>query len=214
MAAFDAEESLPRNGLLSFFYDAGGVRPDADGGIWGFDPADVGGARVLHLIDGAVRRRRPEEDGAVLAERGLRPRHTLTLPPWESAEVESLGFTRSDLDLYVDRLVPSVEHARGREDEGPVHQLLGHPDQIQGDMRLECQLVTNGLYCGDSTGYQDPRAAQLAEGAADWRLLLEVDSDEKAGAMWGDVGYLYYWIREPDLRAGAFDASWLVLQCY
>ena len=31
--------------------------------------------------------------------------------------------------------------------------------------------------------------------------------------MWGDLGRLYYWIREQDLRRQAFDASWLVLQC-
>ena len=91
--------------------------------------------------------------------------------------------------------------------------MLGHPDEIQGDMKLECQLVTNGLYCGDSTGYEDPRAAELEADASDWRLLLQVASDEDAGAMWGDLGRLYYWIRDQDLRRGAFDASWLVLQC-
>lgn len=33
------------------------------------------------------------------------------------------------------------------------HRIGGDPDVIQGDMYLECQLVTNGLYCDDSTGY-------------------------------------------------------------
>ena len=31
--------------------------------------------------------------------------------------------------------------------------------------------------------------------------------------MWGDVGRLYFWIRDADLRARRFDATWLILQC-
>jgi uncharacterized protein YwqG len=73
--------------------------------------------------------------------------------------------------------------------------------------------VSHGLYCGDETGYTDPRVEQLAAGAAAWRLLLQVDSDEDRGMYWGDVGRIYYWIREEDLRRGAFDAAWLILQC-
>jgi hypothetical protein len=33
------------------------------------------------------------------------------------------------------------------------HRILGHSTNIQGDMQLEAQLVTNGLYCGDPSGY-------------------------------------------------------------
>jgi uncharacterized protein YwqG len=80
-------------------------------------------------------------------------------------------------------------------------------------MQLECQLVTHGLYCGDATGYRDPRAETLRPGAADWRLLLQIDSDEHAGMMWGDVGRIYYWMREEDLAAAAWDTAWLILQC-
>jgi hypothetical protein len=45
-------------------------------------------------------------------------------------------------------------------------RLLGHPDPIQGGMRLECQLVSHGLYCGDSTGTTILQAADLE--AARW----------------------------------------------
>jgi len=31
--------------------------------------------------------------------------------------------------------------------------------------------------------------------------------------MWGDLGRIYYWIRDDDLAARRFDRSWLVLQC-
>jgi uncharacterized protein YwqG len=56
-------------------------------------------------------------------------------------------------------------------------------------------------------------AAELKAGSMDWHLLLQVDSEQAAGMMWGDVGRLYYWIRSKDLKAGNFDNVWLVLQC-
>ena len=94
------------------------------------------------------------------------------------------------------------------------HQLLGYSGNIQGEMELECQLVTNGVYTGDREGYQNPRVQTLREGAKDWMLLLQVDSDDEPGMMWGDLGRLYFWIRRQDLKARNFDNTWCILQCY
>jgi uncharacterized protein YwqG len=74
--------------------------------------------------------------------------------------------------------------------------------------------VTNGLYCGNETGYRDKRAAQLADGADDWQLLFQLDSDDKADMMWGDAGRLYYWIRKQELARQSFDNTWTILQCF
>lgn len=57
-----------------------------------------------------------------------------------------------------------------------IHRLLGRPHPVQGDTQVECQVATNGLYCGDATGYEDPRAESLRDEAAEWRLLLQVVS--------------------------------------
>lgn len=93
------------------------------------------------------------------------------------------------------------------------HHLLGHSDNVQGDMQLEAQLVTNGLYCGNSTGYKDPRRKTLEATADDWTLLLQLDSDDKGEFMWGDAGMLYFWIRKQDLAENRFDRIWMTLQC-
>jgi uncharacterized protein YwqG len=93
------------------------------------------------------------------------------------------------------------------EDE-PIHRLLGHPDQIQGDMQLECQMVAHALK------YGDPRIALVAPTATEWRLLLQVDSDKIAGMCWGDAGRLYYWIRRDALQSGRWEEAHLILQCY
>jgi uncharacterized protein YwqG len=96
-----------------------------------------------------------------------------------------------------------------------VHRCGGNPHEIQGDMRLECQLVTNGLYCGDPSGYQDPRRKLLEPGAADWELLLQIDSDpDRLGWLWGDNGRVYFWLRRQDLATLDCENAWAILQCY
>jgi uncharacterized protein YwqG len=78
---------------------------------------------------------------------------------------------------------------------------------------LECALVSAGLSCGDATAYQDPRLPEFRKHAREWRLLLQVPSAESAGMMWGDLGCLYYWIRNDDLDARRFDRCRMILQC-
>jgi uncharacterized protein YwqG len=191
LAPHDREALLPPRGSLAFFYDA-------EEQPWGFDPADRDGAAVVFVPHGSATEVRSAGEAFPPLQLDARPE--FTLPP----EASELGFDERERDAYFD-LLGVLNDTR--------HRCLGHPDQIQGDMQLEAQLVTNGLYVGDETGYNDPRADELAQGAAAWRLLLQVDSDEDRGMYWGDVGRIYYWIREDDLRRGAFDAAWLILQC-
>jgi uncharacterized protein YwqG len=80
-------------------------------------------------------------------------------------------------------------------------------------MQLEAALVTSGLYCGDATGYEDPRAQVVAASADEWQLLLQLDSDDRADLMWGDGGMLYFWIRAQDLAERRFEMVWMTLQC-
>jgi len=87
------------------------------------------------------------------------------------------------------------------------HRLLGNPETIQDDMRLECQLASHGV-----TDIKDPRAAGLTKGAMDWQLLLQIDSDDRTGMHWGSAGMIYFWITRSDLQAKRFDHTWLVLQ--
>jgi uncharacterized protein YwqG len=59
-----------------------------------------------------------------------------------------------------------------------------------------------------------PRLAELDAAVADWRLLLQLDSDDSARFLWGDCGHLYFFVRESEARAGNFSNVWMVLQCY
>ncbi len=141
------------------------------------------------------------------SERPLEPTLINTLPSWEDARVEELGMNDSEADAY-------IEECGAVYLEQPAHQLFGHASPQQGnDMDLECQLVSNGLYCGDESGYADPRAEALKGGAGEWTLLLQVDTDDDADMMWGDCGMLYFWIRNQDLQSQRFENTWMILQC-
>ncbi|HKP88908.1 MAG TPA: YwqG family protein [Thermoleophilaceae bacterium] len=202
---------LPAGGQLAFFYDAEPERQP-----WGFDPADRGSGRVIHVPAGAAVERHeaparlPREN---LYEPGdLVPRVELTLPWPDAPAAPDLPLSTELRDAYLD-LLEALSSSYGDED-APRHRLLGHPDQLQGPMQTECQLVSNGLYTGDSSGWEDPRAPELLEAAPEWRLLLQLDSEiAPSEVMWGDDGRVYFWARERDLRAGVFDAGWTVLQC-
>ena len=203
LTPYDLEGVLPSDGLLSFFYDATTQQ------AWGFDPADRGSWDVRHVAAAEELRRTPAPDDlgpdGRLRPVGWRPRGELAFATFDSLVVDRLGLTRDETIAYSDQL---------ESEEDTIHRVHGHPDPIQsGEMQLECQLASNGVFVGDPEGYQDPRALDLGPGADDWRLLLQVDSDEAADVMWGDLGRIYYWIRDDDLAARRFDRSWLVLQC-
>ena len=95
------------------------------------------------------------------------------------------------------------------------HHLLGHPQVLQNPMELECQLASQGIFCGSPEGFQSGRGQALAGGARDWRLLLQIDSDDEGpGWMWGDSGRLYYWVKRQDRASLQFQDAWLLLQCH
>lgn len=195
---------LPANGGLFFFYDA-------EQSTWGFDPKDAGSWVVLYDPKGfaSVARALPQDlpDHARYVERAVSLRTAQSLPAPERLGVPTFDLADSDFDALWD--TRNALHGGGSH-----HQIGGHPDPIQSaNMDLECQLASNGVYCGGLEGYASPAAKALAPGATDWRLLLQLDSDEETGMMWGDVGRLYFWIREADARAGDFAKTWMVLQC-
>ena len=97
-----------------------------------------------------------------------------------AAELTGLPWASAQLDrlgLSSQQRVAYGE-ALGQMDDVPVHRMLGHPQAVQ----------------------HDPRDGHRAT-----CLLLQVDSDDDLGMMWGDAGRLYYLIADEDLRARRFD---------
>jgi len=202
LASYPFCSVLPQRGVLAFFYD-----PDQE--TWGFDPNDRGSWLVHFEPDPAVLRRGvPPETATVQRTCALDTSEVETLPSVDSPAVGALELTAEERNVLWD----VGEHIAEQSDAPADHQLLGLASPIQGDMQLECQLASNGVYCGDAAGYASSRARALEAGAGDWRLLMQIDSDDNAEMMWGDCGRLYFWMTEDALRQGAFAESWMVLQ--
>ncbi len=197
---------LPPSGSLYFFYEGGET--------WGFDPKDKGSAQVIYSTDAPSRhalRELPEDVPEEMRFVGVRLEAgaaDASLPDGQDQVIESLKLSAEERNAY-DEFLEELGEAR----PDMYHRLGGYPEPVQGDPRLEAQLVSHGLYCGRPSGYQRGKELGLWPGATDWTLLLQVDSDEAAGMMWGDAGRLYFLIRREDLAARAFEKAWLILQC-
>lgn len=194
-------KNIPESGLLSFFYS--GTQE-----AWGFDPKDKESFKLVYTPEpkNLMSHDFPVDldQYSKFNETGIEFKQSVSLPNWEDERVGSVLNDR-EMDAYID----IWEH------EDFIHKFLGYSNNVQGQMELECELVTNGLYVGDPSGYNDPRAKELEKNVNDWTLLLQVDSDhEKTGMMWGDAGMLYFWIKTEDLKNSDFDSGWCILQCY
>ncbi len=191
---------LPPSGLLYFFYDQ-------EQSVWGFDPSDRGGWQVLYYNGN---------------------RASLKIRPAPEGTDENSNYKRKPIRFQSIQTLPQSPEGLDWKKEGDAfnelcqapfegltaHQILGHPRPVQGDdMELECQLASSGIYVGRPEGYKDPRREKLEAGAKDWKLLLQLDTDDDTGWMWGDVGTLYFWIREQDATNADFSKVWMVIQC-
>lgn len=200
---------IPESGLLLFFYDA-------EEQPWGFDPKDRGGSAVIYVPVSEIDDRAsiaspptaplPAEE--VLPLRHVTFRLTKLPPSWQTHELDAVGLTDAEMDLYRERRVELYGNQ-------PAHQIGGYPDPVQSaDMDEECQLVTHGINCGGFMGVKDPSAEKLREAAGDWSLLFQIETDHDLEVMWGDAGMLYFWVRRDDARNLRFEGAWAILQCY
>jgi uncharacterized protein YwqG len=200
---YDTNKVLPRRGMLWFFYDA-------QQETYGADPADLGGWRVIYLDDDDLTRlqRTPAPARLPASSRfkacAISFAGEITLSQQPRLEIPNFDWTDDEQKKYETLLSTFPDPA----DHGALHnRLLGNPETIQDDMRLQCQLTSHGV-----TDINDPRAAELSKGAMDWQLLLQIDTDERIGMRWASTGMLYYWITGANLQARRFNHTWLVMQ--
>ncbi len=198
---YDTNGALPSSGMLWFFYDAKQE-------TYGADPADRGGWRVIFSDNytGLQRTAVPANlpAGSQFKACSIRFANEITLSQQPKLEIPHFDWTDDEVKKY-ETLLSTFPNP---DDHAALHnRLLGNPETIQDDMRLECQLASHGV-----TDIKDPRAAELSKGAMSWQLLLQTDTDERIGMRWGNAGMIYYWITGSDLQKHDFDDAWLVLQ--
>lgn len=83
-------------------------------------------------------------------------------------------------------------------------------------MLLECEKVTNEIYCGEIHEIASEELKELKENCVQWQLLFQMDTvtTNDFELMFGDCGRIYYYIKKEDLKNRKFDDCWLMLQCY
>lgn len=213
-AAHDASGTLPRAGLLWFWHD---VASNA----WGFDPADGASYRVTFEPDestpltlAAMPEDPPSSDPDASPPEGFPATRVqyaadVTLPNYEWLETHAKELAQ---EIDAAALAALLETLPTNRTPPPRHRLLGRPTTSQGEMELTCQFASAGFSCGSQNAFRNPKARPLLATALDWRLLLQLDTDDEEctgpGWMWGDMGVLSFWIRQPDLAAGRFDGGW------
>jgi uncharacterized protein YwqG len=194
--------ALPSEGHLYFFLNEFEWQE-------GFDPTDSGNWRVIfHSGPREALQRRPRP------ELGIKPVHfnpcrvafhEALSPGWDELPIQALHLDEVQEDewqYFIDRL-PGESN----------HQALGRPGRIQDlecGLQLECQFMSNGIALGpDRSPVDEARTREVAPGAPDWKLLLQLDSDEGAGMFLGD-SMISFWIRELDLRERNFSQAWMI----
>ena len=202
---YDEDSLLPPKGILYFFYELSTM-------TGGFDPKDKGSARVYYF-DGDVtelmRTNYPNdmEDDFKLPEIQLGFSKNYDLPCYE--ECTEL-YDYEDWDHY-----EQVKSIKGPENEETISKLLGYADLIQGGMLLECEQVTNGIYCGGTSEITPEELKKFKENCDQWQLLFQLDTvtTNEFELMFGDCGRIYYYIKKEDLKKCKFDDCWLIGQC-
>lgn len=218
ISRYPAARELPRRGLLSFFYDPHG-EDDMSHAV-----------RVLHLGETAgLAPRKPPPGVERLAFHVVRFKRERELPGVASEYFFHALLPAEQVQPWYERLAagdganpPIDEDALGRlvhemserDDERPMHQLLGHPDSIQGDPYLDVEMTTNP---GGWDGWRDgtPESRRLRDRALRWRLLLQVDATQDDELLLNqDGGYFYFWIPDDALAAHDWSRARGALQCH
>jgi uncharacterized protein YwqG len=202
LRASGGPEYLPADGFVHVFYDAKN-QP------WGFDPADRDGVALIFTRAVAEEPVAPPEGKAelVFSPQLLRARRALSYPTPTRLDLPAAVVDAYDIDAICD--FERQDFSRACE-----HRIGGYPSPVQNDaMELEAELASSGIYLGDASGYANIEGGREEAARSQWALLLQIDSDDDAGMMWGDSGMLYIWIRESDARKGDFDKAWCILQC-
>lgn len=209
LTSVQLDVTLPQAGTLLFFYFDGQYdNHAATVGCW--DPATLAGARVLYVRPGEATSLRACPAGIQPYERiALAAEPVVTFPTFEHPDLHA-AFKEPGADLrsFLNHPVNDagfVEALSGRR-PGPYHQVAGYADPVQGPVEYDVAVAALG---GRGRGDDQHLTAEQAR----WTLLAQIDSDGRAGMMWGDCGSLYWLSRRENLADSRVQNASFTWQC-
>lgn len=202
---YDKDAMLPDYGFIYFFYDY-------EAGAIGCNPEDAGCARVYYYEgsrDELVETELPKD----LKEEYRIPELSVTMKSAKDYPMREdyNAITSEDVDYDdFDRIYDIVKYPWHAEDD--IFKLLGYAELLQRSMLLDLPLVTRGVYTG-SFDHIEQRPL-YAEERKDWILLCQIGLIETSDFSLeiGDMGIVYFYIREQDLMERKFDKIWFGVQ--
>lgn len=196
LSCFGEIAGVPASGRAAFYYASETPRP------WGDEAAQRDGWRIF---TGDLVPASPPSGALTSPETRVYAAPFLSLPSPQEPQVRRM-------EAACPGLVPIYEQLHGAwsqhawPDGGPAHQLGGWPTLVQRPIGPDCLYASTGRAL-DSVG--PPPLSPDEETAVDeWRLLLQLDSDERLGWYWGDPGRIYFCTR-PSVP---LEETWLTLQ--
>jgi hypothetical protein len=195
---------------LAFFY-FDGQYDEGRSLVFYEDPESLEGSRVLYVPAGASAVARSSPAGITPHPQiDLTARQVATYPNSEHRVlIEAFQKPGDDRRAFLSHPVNDDRfiEALWELETGPVHQVGGYAFPVQGPIEYEVAQAT----LGGNIPWTDPA---LEREARTWKLLAQIDTDDRARMMWADAGMLYWMIRPNDLAAGDFDAASFTWQCY
>ena len=192
---------LPPHGQLYFFF-----ADDAEESPGGYDSSDRGSWRVIYTD--VEHSELTAAHAPPTLDTSRFPRIPVAFRPISSLPSEERLMGNWNVSDAESEALSNAELAPFRKQ--PRHQLFGLPIPEQDDqMELDVQRAASGMQIDSKRALHD---SGIVAAAARWRLLLQVDSDDAAGMLWGDAGLLYFWIREEDATRRNFNDVWMIMQ--
>lgn len=210
---YDEEQILPVQGLLSFFFGSNrDLELDADEDDQ-YDYMTFYCGSDHHNLN--LRRQEPAANlllgspsnasyGRIYRACQMGFWRKLTLPDVDTVNIESLELTIPErnayIDMYLERTDDLVRQPRSRS-----HQILGYPRQLEFNPLISCYLASTNRSVVDWTSGTPAEQAEIEHEVRNWRLLLQLDSDEQARMNWETMGMVYFGMTDEDLRIQRFD---------
>jgi hypothetical protein len=180
--------------------------------MWVDGPESKGRWRVVAADPRVAVLREPPAGAITFPVWPVAGRRVLTLPGWQE-DVLAIDYTDIDSAGTSELLAALDAFDEAAFGDTVRHQFGGWPRLVHAPLWAECSLHAAGIPALTREAERHPRFVAMLERSTDWRLLLQLDSDEPLGWLWGESGCVYYAIRDEDLRTGNFDATWMVSQC-
>lgn len=196
LAPFGEISGIPSSGKAAFYYASDIPRP------WGDAAAQRDGWR---LFTGDLREAAPPPSALTYPRTRLHATPFLSLPSPKEPTVRRLEATYSGLlPVYEQLHAVWSQHIWPRD--MPAHQLGGWPALVQRPLGPDCLYASTGRPL-DSVA-PPPLRPDEEHAVDEWRLLLQLDSDDRLGWYWGDPGRVYFCSRPDD----PLEQTWLTLQ--